>query len=225
MTFPEAIDPAELIGPTPASREVRAVTATTIFGAFGRGGTSGPFGNDTDSALLLALRDWADVILVAAGTVRAEEYGAAHTPYAIISRSLELDPALGVFEGDVLVLTPEQSLTDASLLPARRSLEQAGARLVSTGDGTVPEILDVLRGEGFERITCEGGPGLYADMLAADAVDVLHLTVDPTLGHADEPYGLSIDAEAEFTHSFALEDARATSDSMLFCRYRRARGK
>ena len=75
MVFPERIDPAELIGPvlSPAEPEIRAVTATTIFGAFGRGGTSGPFGNETDSALLLALRDWADVILVGAGTARAED--------------------------------------------------------------------------------------------------------------------------------------------------------
>lgn len=227
MVFPERIDPAELIGPvlSPAEPEIRAVTATTIFGAFGRGGTSGPFGNETDSALLLALRDWADVILVGAGTVRAEGYGRSDTPYAIVSRSLDIDTSLGVFEGEVLVLAPEQSLIDDSLKPTREALERAGARLVSTGGGEVDEIAAALRSAGFNRVTCEGGPGLYADMLAADLVDVLHLTVDPTLGHDDEPYGLDIESGQPFTRRFALEDARATRDSMLFCRYRRAHEK
>lgn len=227
MTAPDRIAPEELIGTTlPAgTREVRAVTATTIFGAFGRGGTSGPFGNDTDSALLLALRNWADVILVGAETVRKEEYSKADTPYAIISRSLELDPSLGVFEGTVHVLAPERSLHGDSLQPARDALHRAGAQLVSTGGGTAKEILEALRQLGYPRVSCEGGPGLYADMLAADLVDVLHLTVDPTLGHNDTPYGLDIDEEAgPFTYRFVLEDARATADSLLFCRYRRVRG-
>lgn len=222
MAFREHIDPAELIGPTlsPGEDELRAVAATTVFGAFARGGTSGPFGNDTDSALLLALRDWADVILVGAGTVRAEGYSKADTPYAIVSRSLELDTSLGVFDGEVLVLTPEHSLHDASLQPRRDALAHAGARLISTGDGTAEEIVQSLRREGFHRITCEGGPSLYAAVLAAGVADVLHRTIDPTLGHADGPYGLDIETDTPFTRRFSLEDVRATADSTLFCRYR-----
>lgn len=222
MAFPDRIDPAELIGPTLPNgvREVRAVTAATIFGAFGRGGTSGPFGNQTDSSLLLSLRDWADVILVGAETVRAEEYSYSDTPYAIVSRSLELDTSLGAFEGDVLVLAPEQSLIDDSLQPQRQALTSRGARLVSTGPGAAEDTVAALHRLGYARILCEGGPGLYADMLAVDLVDVVHLTTDPTLGHADAPYGLDMGPEHPFTRRFVLEDVRATADSTLFRRYR-----
>jgi len=38
-----------------------------------------------------------------------------------------------------------------------------------------------MRGAGHRRILCEGGPGLFAELLAAGLVDELFLTVSPRL--------------------------------------------
>ena len=214
-----------LIGPqaSPGTPELRMVAVNTLFGAFARRGTSGSLGNGTDSALLAGLRSWADVILVGAGTVHTERYGPTSTPMAVVSRSLEIDTSLGIFQGDrLLMLAPERSLADASPLPRTRTLTAAGAELHSTGGGEPEEIVVTLRRLGFNRILCEGGPSLYAAMLRADLVDVLHLTVDPSAGSEDGTFGLDLASSRPYTRRFILEDATADEDSMLFCRYRRA---
>ncbi|SDR98414.1 dihydrofolate reductase family protein [Corynebacterium timonense] len=214
------MDISTLIGPTlPAGQpELRAVTATTIFGAFTRRGTSGALGNDTDHALLLGVREWADCVLVGAGTVRAEGYGSSDTPTVIVSGSLDLDPSSDLFNGTVAVATPAHSLDDASLAPRREALRSAGARLIPTGSGSAHEVVDAVRSLGYTRISCEGGPSLYAALFSAGLVDVLHLTVDPSLSGEDGPAGLSLDSTD--THRFTLEAAEWERDSMLFCRYR-----
>ena len=204
-----------IIGPTSAQEEIRAVAITTLFGSFTTGGTSGELGNETDSAVLQGLREWADVILVGSGTVKAEDYGPADTPMAVVSRSLNFDTTTKLFSGTPpIIVTPQESLVDPALASRRKTLEAAGCELV-VGNG-VPEVVDKLRARGFDRIVCEGGPSLYAEMFKHSLIDVLHLTLDP---HANgEPAGLAGDIDERF----ALEDAVADGD-YLFTRYRRVR--
>jgi 5-amino-6-(5-phosphoribosylamino)uracil reductase len=54
-------------------------------------GVSGGLGGPADQALFAVLRSQADVVLVAAGTVRAEHYGPLGVPVAVLSRSCRLD--------------------------------------------------------------------------------------------------------------------------------------
>ena len=204
-----------LIGSTAATEEVRAVVITTVFGSFTSGGTSGALGNDTDSDLLLALREWADVILVGSGTVKAEDYGPADTPMAVVSRSLTFDTSAKLFSGaPPLILTPEESLSDPELEANRQALKAKGCQLVSTGNGGAREIVDTLRAHGFGRIVCEGGPSLYASLFEHSLIDVLHLTIDPRAN--GEKAGL----QGDFTQQLELEDITADG-SFLFARYRR----
>ena len=215
--------PADLIGPAKPAEvcETRAVAATTMFGAFSRTGSSGQLGNELDSQLLLALRSWSDCVLVGAGTVRREDYAAAEHQFAVVSRSLSLDPAARFFDGITpLVLTPRASLDDASLSAAREALTRAGVELVDTGEGSPHDILTALHQRGIRRISCEGGPSLYAALLAADLIDVLHLTVDPSLSGRDSHH-LPTLPETETVRRFTLEATHVTDDSVLFCRYRR----
>lgn len=218
---------ADLLGPTlpKTEREVRAAMIMTLFGAFGRAGTSGPLGNDTDSELLQSLRAWADVILVSAGTVRAEDYGPSDTPLAILTRSFDVDPGLGIFRGTPpLVLAPEPSLIDDSVAHARTQLESAGATIVGVGSGSAPEVVATLHARGYQRIACEGGPSVYADMIAHDQLDIVHLTLEPSAAHSDGPWGLhGLTEGPDFIARFALEHMRATEDSTLFLRYRNVR--
>ena len=215
-----------LIGPVlaPGRRELRIVTANTLFGGFARRGTSGALGNDTDAALLHGLRAWADVILVGAGTVTAEDYGPSATPMAIVSESINLDPELGVFNGaEVLLMAPDRSFAREKTREKLALLADAHVSPIPTGQGTMPEVVAALHGRGFNRILCEGGPSVYADVVAAGLADVLHVTVDPSISNADGPFGLSFTDYPRFEHRFALEDATVTRDSMLFCRYRALR--
>src|SRR6187431_748722 len=79
-------------------------------GAATLGGRSGPLGGETDRALMQVLRTMADVIVVGAGTVRAEGYGGlavspAHSAWRT-QHSLPAQPALAVVSGR-LDLEPE----------------------------------------------------------------------------------------------------------------------
>ena len=216
----------QLLGPTknPGAPELRAVAANTLFGAFARGGTSGELGNDTDTKLIAALRRWADCVLVGAGTVKAEEYGSSDTPIAVVSRSLDLDPALPIFGTQhLIILTPERSLRDPASDAAVAALKNAGADVVSTDGGTPEQIVQALRTLGFARILCEGGPSLYADMLEANLIDVLHLTIDASVGSHDSSWGLNLDDSRDYVRRFQVEDATVDGRAMIFTRLRRVR--
>lgn len=223
----EHIEPDELIGPVDP-RTVRAILATTLNGsAVTPEGTSGALGNRTDTALLLRVREIVDVILVGAGTVRTEGYGPAHsgTPIAVVSRSLDFDTSTSFFaDGEPIVLAPQDSLEDPVLTERRRRLTDAGARLLSIGDGSPAAMLAALRSQGLTHVGLEGGPRLYEEFLRAGLVDVWHVTVDPSIvTPVATPFIAGAGkAESMTRHRLHLENASATADGCLFLRYRRA---
>ena len=225
---------SDLIGPVlPAGEpECRAVLVTTLAGSTSAGGTSGHLGNDTDTALLLALRAWSDVVLVGASTVRAEDYGGVVIdqaerearqrrgqqpvpPIAVISSSLDLDPGSRFFtEADTapIIITDN---TDPSRLA---ELEATGARILKVGTLGVGVVVDKLRQGGFARISCEGGASVYAQMIDAGVLDVWHHTIDPTLsGAVEKPV---VRGGHHQPVALTLEHVHADPDSTLFLRYR-----
>ena len=146
----------------------------------------------------------------------------------MLTRSLNIDPSLGVFSGrDAIIACPQQSLDDVDLAPKRAPLQAAGAKFVSTGTGSAPEVIGALHREGFHRIACEGGPSVYADLISHDLLDVCHVTLDPSVSADDGPWGLAqIDRQPSFYQRYFLEAALSTesdNDSMLFLRYRSVR--
>ena len=180
---------------------VRLNFVTSIDGAATREGLSGGLGTPADKRSFELLRRVADVVVVGAGTVRAEGYGpmrvsgsstrwrvahsrGEHPVFAIVTASLDLDPASPIF-------------TDAPVRPVVITTERATGRarfdevadVVVAGSMRVDAALaaDALRARGLHRILCEGGPSLFGSFLAADAVDELCLTVSPTLEAGDAP--------------------------------------
>jgi hypothetical protein len=84
---------------------VRLNFVSSIDGAATRDGLSGGLGGPADRRYFALLRRVADVVVVGAGTVRAEGYGPmvveqprrGQPVFAIVTRSLELDPASTLF--------------------------------------------------------------------------------------------------------------------------------
>jgi riboflavin biosynthesis pyrimidine reductase len=182
---------------------VRATMVTTLDGAaWGPDGRSGSISARADRETFAVMRGLADVILVGAGTVRAEVYRPAITTtdlvdhrvtagqqpdpvIAVVSRALDLDPAAPLFTEaaePTIVITTERSPVD------RRDVLSELARVVVTGtdDIDVDRALGALANFGLLRVMCEGGPTLLAHMAAVGRIDELCLTVTPLLagGHA-----------------------------------------
>ncbi len=82
LPFPcDPVDPAELYGDLPSAGmrpAVRLNMIASIDGATAVAGLSGGLGGPADQALFAVLRSQADVVLVAAGTVRAERGRQVH---------------------------------------------------------------------------------------------------------------------------------------------------
>ena len=157
--------------------------------------TSAGLSHAADRRVFLLGRDLADVILVGAGTARAENYRgvvagakrlerrrrlgfAGVPPIAVVTRTADLDPASRLFTETAV--PPIVVTTDGA---DTRALEAAGAEILRAGDEDVDlaRALDLLAARGLRRVDCEGGPGLFARLVAADLVDHLCLTVAPLL--------------------------------------------
>lgn len=218
----------------------------SIDGAAALDGLSGKLGNAWDLRMFTLLRQSADVILVGAQTIRAEGYGGEllseaaqqwrcenwmdrHPPLAIVSGSLNLDPALEVFtQAPVRPII----LTLASAPQERREALSQVADVVNVGEDSlgVDRIVSELAGRGLKKIHSEGGPTLLGSFAAAGKVDELNLTVSPLLvggsagriAHALRGGG---DGPAPAEAARPMELARILkADSMLFLRYVRPAG-
>jgi RibD C-terminal domain len=92
----DPVDPADVYGDPPRAGPggrpgVRLNMIASVDGATTVAGVSGGLGGGADHELFALLRSLADVVLVAAGTVRAEGYGPSRVPVAVVTRSCRLD--------------------------------------------------------------------------------------------------------------------------------------
>ena len=185
----------------------------TVDGAVeGSDGKSGSINNAADHRVFQALRDQADVVIVGAGTVRAEGYRPNAKPLVVVTRSGGLPPTL--LEGD----TSRLYLATGSQAPGlERALSVLGDRVLVLGSKEPDPVAlrQALEDAGFASLLCEGGPHLAADLLAAGVVDELCSTVVPTLvggSHARIAEGASLDVPLEL-------HALLESDSTLLARW------
>ncbi|WP_068274754.1 pyrimidine reductase family protein [Rhodococcus kunmingensis] len=184
--------------PDPSEPWIRVNFVASIDGAIAVDGISGRLGTPADHTVFHLLRELADIILVGAGTVRAEDYGGARTdeqlrerrlasgltavpPIAVVTLGAALDPESRLFTD---TNEPPVILTCAAAPRDRiRALTDAGARVLEIGDDTVTTdgIVGALAELGTLRVLCEGGPSLFGQLIADDAVDELCLTTSPML--------------------------------------------
>jgi riboflavin biosynthesis pyrimidine reductase len=159
---------------------VRLNMIASVDGATAVDGLSGGLGGPADRKVFAALRSLADVVLVAAGTVRAETYGPANVPIAVVSRSLSFDwttPFFTAASHRPIIVTSKQAP------PAALEQAAAVADVMSAGDGEVDlgEAVRQLGERGFRHVLAEGGPSLNGALAAAGLLDELCLTLAPYL--------------------------------------------
>lgn len=195
MTSPDWWGSYPLPHPALGSTHVRMNFVTSADGAATLDGRSGGLGGSSDRELMRVLRTLADVVLVGAGTVRAEGYGGLNLPQqhlerraalgleappciAVVSRALDLTPDMSVFEKSEmrpLVFTHENASSDKlNALSSVADVVACGAESVD-----LRLVLQELAARGLARVLCEGGPSLFGSLLEADLVDEVCLTVSP----------------------------------------------
>ena len=216
----------------PADRPRLALNfATTLDGRASIDGRSGAIGSDTDTAMLVGLRERFDAMMIGAGTMRVEQYsrlirdperrarrealGLPSDPLVILVGSLDLPWDAGLFTdggGRVLIFTGDpEGEPPATATPVE---------LVREPDGRVDmtRAMRFLREEREVRaLLCEGGPRLHSQLQAAELADELFLTIAPKLvGAGSSILEGALPEVAELELAWLLREG-----DELFARYRR----
>jgi riboflavin biosynthesis pyrimidine reductase len=225
-----------------AGRWLRANMVTSLDGAATVRGRSGGLSGEADQQVFALLRAMADVILVGAGTVRAEQYGPVRpesegvrwawlregrspsASIAVITRKLDLDTSCALLteapgHAQTIVITTEMAP------PRRRAAAARSADVIVAGDTSVDLAAAVaaLAERGYRNMLNEGGPHLLSQLIGAGLVDELCLTVSPLLagpgaGRIVQPMGpAGLPGEQEpapLTLTHVISD-----EGYLLCRY------
>ena len=141
-------------------------------------GASRALGNPTDQHILGTLRRLADLIIVGAGTVRAEGYGPpkkAGQRIGVVTNSGAIDLETELFQsGAGFLVAPESASIDERLVDVIRAGETSLD--LEAAIALIPELIP-----NAQFIHAEGGPVLNASLLRAGFVDELNLTLSPRL--------------------------------------------
>ncbi len=233
----DPVDPLDVYGDPPTAEGrpgLRLNMVASADGATTVEGRSGGLGGPGDRALFHALRALTDVILVGAGTVRAEGYGpprlsdeevaarerrdqAPLPRIAVTTRSVALDWGAPLFAAPTsrpIVLAPADAPPTASAAPARSPRWCSREPGASTCRGSSRCSASAAS----RTVLCEGGPALNGGLAAAGLVDELCLTVAPLLAAGDAKRlvdGPVLSPPLGMTLASACDE-----DGFLFLRYR-----
>ena len=179
---------------------VRGNMIASLDGGATADGRSGGLAGPGDRAVFTVMRQLADVILVGAGTVRAENYSGAQfspaqrqarqrrgqaevPPIAVVTNRGVLDHDAKLFtrtEVPPLILTCADAVADARgrLGSVAEVIDASGPRSDRVDPATT---LKILAERDLIRVLTEGGPQLLGVLIADDLLDELCLTIAPLL--------------------------------------------
>ena len=215
------------------------VTGHMVAGLDGTASVDGRVGSlstKPDQELFRRMRQIADIVLVGAETVRRERYGtvrlddearaqrrrqgqAPTPPLAVVSRSLTFDWTAKVFAD-----APEDArthvITCTAADPERRAEAEKFAEVIVAGDDRVEPAaaMQTLAELGHRVVLCEGGPNWLGELVAADRLDELCLSIAPLMG--GDPLPVSVTPPGAGLAEFELKSVMAEDDT-LFLRYER----
>jgi riboflavin-specific deaminase-like protein len=177
---------------------VRANFVSSVDGAVTLEGRSGGLSDPADREVFALQRAMADVILVGAGTARAEGYRGVRMSdrHAQLRRERGLAPVppIAVVTASCWLTSEHVLVSDTEVPPIvitvesapaehRRALAAAGVPVLVAGEDRVDVATAVrmLGDRGLNRVLTEGGPELFGGLIEADLVDELCLTISPRL--------------------------------------------
>jgi riboflavin biosynthesis pyrimidine reductase len=217
----------------PRERWLRVNFVSSADGSVSVDGLSGGLSSAGDKRVFGILRVLTDVVLVGAGTARAENYKAARArqalaglrtgrpaaaTIAVVTGSADLDLASPLFTDP----PPESRtivITRAAAPAERRAAAATVADVIVAGDEQVDLAAAVaaLADRGLGRVLCEGGPHLFGQLAVAGLVDELCLSLSPILagpGAGRIIAGPALACAAKLTLHQAITD-----EDFLFLRY------
>lgn len=191
-SLPDIADVGHLYSDAP-----QGVRANMIFSADGAAAIAGRVKGlscPADQYLLRHLRGYADAILVGGATARAESYG----PVRLSAEHNKLRALAGLQDPRLAVVSlsgrlPESlcsPTTEPPILITSRSAASHNAlsddprrQVLIAGEDRVEIVtaLELLNRAGMSRILCEGGPMLLDEIVRADLLDELCVTIAPKL--------------------------------------------
>lgn len=210
MQLPELL--ATVVPPhdAPADRPYVLVNfISTVDGRTTFQGRSGPLGDEGDRAMFHGLREQADAVLAGTGTLRIERYGRilsrperrqrrsqagrSAEPLAVtVTRTgalpLEI-PLFGEPEARVVVFGPQETV-------APRTAAEVELHRLADHEMTLTTALRRLRADyQVALLLCEGGPTIFAGLVAEGLVDELFLTLAPRLAGGGGDLPMTIGSE------------------------------
>jgi riboflavin biosynthesis pyrimidine reductase len=201
------------------------------------GGRVGALSTAPDQELFRRMRQIADVVMVGAETVRREGYGpvrldeqardarvargqAPVPPVAVVSRSLDLDWGAPVFAEAAEGARTCVVTCEAADLERRAQAARVADVVVAGEEGVEPAAaMAALAARGHRVVLCEGGPRWLGQLVAADRLDELCLSVAPVIG--GDPLPVCVNPPGAGLAAFALRGTMVDGDT-LFLRYERA---
>ena len=204
--------------------------------------------NEADRFVMGLLRAFAEAVVVGAGTVRAEGGRALWTPEFIFPAAAdayrELRKNLGRQPTPRLIIVTargelnpsDRALQEGALvLTTKRSSEQLKKTLPSAtevralsdhGRVGIDDMFGALNADGFRTILTEGGPRLFGELLAAQRVNELFLTVSPNVvgRRGEQEFGFIQGVEFGRSPRWAQLLSVRRHESHLFLRYSLKKG-
>ena len=191
----------------------------SIDGSTAVDGTSAKLSSPTDSAVLNRLRQLADVIIVGAGTVRDEGYGApsrAGQRIGVISRSGQLDYHNELFSsGAGFVISSETGAPD---VPDDIDVLRVGAADIDLA-GVLGALAGLVGTAGFVQV--EGGAALNGAFFEADLIDEINLTTSPAAFGGPGPRLTS--GSPAHAHRYDVAQLVIDDESFVYTRWLRRR--
>jgi riboflavin biosynthesis pyrimidine reductase len=206
----------------PAADWLRLNLIAAVSGnAAGEDGTSDTLSNPDDRAVLAAIRDLADGVLVGAASVRAEGYRVPRSARLVVLTASgdlsghRMDPE----QADrVVVVCPAAAVEAVAASLGPDVAARAAVLVVDDHDGVVaPSTLVArLRGHGLRSLVCEGGPSLAGQLLHDGLVDELCLSTSPVVIGS----GLPVFGRERFDPSrLSLSQLMIDDQSALYARW------
>jgi riboflavin biosynthesis pyrimidine reductase len=241
------VDLAGLYAYPAAGQWLRANMVASADGAATLGGVTEGLSSEADRTVFALLRALADVVVVGAGTARAEDYGPARVrsqwrglrdgrsptpPIAVITARGDLDPASRLIadappHARTIIITTAQAARGAdTTAQANKHADLARrADVVVAGEETVDlkAAVALLADRGLRRVLTEGGPHLLAQFVEAGLLDELCLTVGPLMAGPGAPRivsGAPVSTTGPASQPLPLALAHVVEDDgFLLCRY------